>query len=355
MGDAYVPLKDDNKVAFSFTLKDPYGPPTDKGYPVVTTGAAGSESYHVAPTITSVQVQVLMTGDAAGPAVTLDTAVPPPNHVVKPPLIPNPGETPAPFTHTPSAPTTAEVKGSFLIKESNKDKVGNWKLKVTVARASGSTESCKEFAVAGQSAVASGTVSPTTVQLKKGVDVPLKVVAEVKNAKNVSMELRSHDGTMWVNVPLYQDGDGLYRNTAHLADDTTPGSWYFVVKATRNNEQIEATGHNFTVVAPVDGIATKTKSRITIKAPAKAKLSKAFKLSGKAYRGTKGYSGKILELYFKKKGKKSFTFMGFVKTTSTGIWQKNVKQKYDGYWRVIVPGTSKTKKSYATSKLVDIR
>jgi hypothetical protein len=32
-----------------------------------------------------------------------------------------------------------------------------------------------------------------------------------------------------------------------------------------------------------------------------------------------------------------------------------MKQKVDGYWRVIVPGTSKTKKSYATSRLVDVR
>lgn len=356
VADAYVPVKDDNKATFSIGIAEPFGPPSDGKYPVVTTSAAdaATKTYAVKSTITSVTVKVLKTGGTEGPAATVDTTVPFADHVVPAADVKDVGlET----QHTKIAPpASAEVKGSFVVKEADKDKVGNWKLLVTVTRAGGSgQESCKEFEVSGKQEVASGSVSPSTIQLKRGQDVPVRITASVKNASGVSAELRPHDGSMWINVPLTKEGDGNYRYTAYLADDTSPGSWYLVIKGTRGKEAIEATGMSFTILAPEDGVAPKASSKVTIKAPKKAKLGKAFKIYGKAYRGSKGYSGKVLELYFKKKGKKSFTFYGFAKATSTGVWAKNVKQKYDGYWRVVVPGTSKTKKSYANSSLVDVK
>ncbi|MFI6811036.1 hypothetical protein ACIBG7_01435 [Nonomuraea sp. NPDC050328] len=360
LGDSYIPLKDDLKVDLSVAVKDPYGPKATE-YPVVDTTKDASPApalkdrkWVVKPVVTSATAEIFRTGETtASQSIALTGA---------------PGDLPVPQTAdgipetteklaVAAVPESVDLKGQFVIKETDKDKAGKWTVKVTVTRTSGGNTAgnCQEFDVSGKQEVASGSVSPSTIQLKRGQDVPVRITASVKNATGVSAELRPHDGSMWINVPLTKEGDGNYRYTAYLADDTSPGSWYLVIKGTRGKEAIEATGMSFTILAPEDGVAPKASSKVTIKAPKKAKLGKAFKIYGKAYRGSKGYSGKVLELYFKKKGKKSFTFYGFAKATSTGVWAKNVKQKYDGYWRVVVPGTSKTKKSYANSSLVDVK
>ncbi|WP_084960837.1 hypothetical protein [Thermoactinospora rubra] len=324
--DLVVPLEKDNEVAFTIKINSPYKANDD---------------------LAGVSASLQKPGETTQTSIPLSpTTVPP-----KPTPYPTPSASPT-ATITPSLPGYLTFTGSFKITKA--DKAGVWKLNVTAFRVDTEDRKTFDLQVDDKTSAVSGGVSPAQVQLKTGTDVPVRVFATVKNAKNVYADLNHADGSMNIRVPLYKESDGVYRYTAYMADDTVPGSWYLVIHAERNSEKIEARGMDFTVLAPKGGVAPKAKSRVTIKAPAKVKGGKAFKVYGKAYRGTKGYGGKVLELYFKKKGGKSFVFYGFAKTTSTGVWAKKVKQKADGYWKVVVPGTSKTKKSSATD-FVDVR
>ncbi|MFI6319926.1 hypothetical protein ACIBG8_20490 [Nonomuraea sp. NPDC050556] len=352
IGDAFVPQKDDNKVDISINVKELFGKPVEAPdlYNVEETSPAGTpdadKTFLLKKDVKSIKAEVFRTGETTVREVTLGAL--PADITGKGNKIEN-GK-----AHVANVPATSEIKGSFLIKEADKDKTGKWTVKVTVTRAA-STESCKEFDVSGKAGLTGATVTPNPVSLVKGKDVRVSVKVSAKDASSVSAVLQSDETSESYDLgTLAKGSDGIYRGETYFADDTAAGNWTLVARAVRGGQAVEGTA-DFSVNAPSGGASKKAKARVTISAPAKVKAGKTFKIFGKVYRGTKAYSGKIVEVYFKKKGSSKYTFMGFARATSTGKYTKSFKGKTDGYWRVKVPGTSKTRSAMSPQEFVDIR
>ncbi|GAA2385639.1 hypothetical protein GCM10010404_48140 [Nonomuraea africana] len=246
-------------------------------------------------------------------------------------------------------PTTASGSGKFTITKD--DPSGDWTLKIVTSRGTNSFT----VKVAGKQGITGASVNPNPVNLLKGHEVKVTVQAAVKDASLVSAKMTSDTTSEYYDLGSLELGsDGYYTGTVYFTDDSAPGDWTLEISANRGGETLKGVG-SFTVNAPVGGASKKAKSKVTLGAPSKAKASTAFKLYGKVTRGSKAYSGKIVEVYFKKKGTTKYKFMGFAKATSTGKYTKAVKQRYDGYWRVKVPATSKTYGSWSSQKFVDVK
>ncbi|MFI7697684.1 hypothetical protein [Nonomuraea sp. NPDC049480] len=248
---------------------------------------------------------------------------------------------------------TKTIIGTWAITKD--DPAGDWKLSVVVARDTGSNATPFVVKVAGKQGISAGRVSPDPVQLVKGKDVQVSVETAVKDAASVSAKLVSESGGELYDLgELAKESDGYYRGSTYFADDTTPGDWTLEVFATKKGQTLKGVA-SFTVVAPAGGASKKTKTRVTIAAPNKVAKGKTFKVYGKVYRGSKAYKGKTVEVYFKAKGTKTYKLLGFAKAGSTGKYSKVYKAKKDGYFRVKVPGTSKTRSSLSPQEFVDVR
>ncbi|TMR92152.1 hypothetical protein [Nonomuraea basaltis] len=249
--------------------------------------------------------------------------------------------------------TTQALTGKWPITKD--DPAGDWKLSVVVARDTGTNTTPFVVKVSGKQGISGGNVTPDPVQLVTGKDVLVSVEASVKDAATVSAKLVSDAGGEFYDLgDLAKESDGYYRGSTYFADDTTPGDWTLEVHATKNGQTLKGVA-SFTVVAPAGGASKKAKSRVTIAAPNKVRKSKTFKVYGKVYRGSKAYKGKTVEVYFKAKGTKTYKLMGFAKATSTGKYSKSFKARKDGYFRVKVPGTSKTRSSLSPQEFVDVK
>lgn len=243
--------------------------------------------------------------------------------------------------------------GSFKIFKH--DRGGAWKLRILAVRADGEESRTFSLPVRGGPRADFSAVSPAKVRLRSGADVQVVIIASVKGATDVYAELHAKNSSMYVTVPLSRTRGGYHRGVSRLADNATPGGWRLSVHARRNEESAESPGMTFTVLAPVHGVAAKTASSVTVRTPAKARAGRAFTIYGKVYRGKGGYRKKLVELRFKKRGSASFKLAGFARANSAGRWRASVRQRADGYWRVVVPGASRTKGSYATSRVVTMR
>lgn len=313
--NAYIPLEKDVEATVSLKLKNP--------------GTATNVTGSIEPP------------GKSGKTVTFD---------FKPSTPPPPSPTP---TATPSPAADVTITGKWTITKD--DPAGDWKLTVNVGRGSGSGPNSFTVKVSGKQGITSASVDPDPVNLRKGRDVKVDVQASVKDATNVTAQLVSDDTNEYYDLgSLSQDTTGHYFGTTYFSDDTAPGSWKLVVMATRNGEALKGE-LGFTVNAPEGGASKKARTKVTINAPAKVKLGKTFKVFGKVYKGTKAYSGKIVEVYFKAKGAKTYKFMGFAKATSTGKYAKSFKGKKDGYFKVKVPGTSKTRSAWSPQEFVDVK
>lgn len=328
--DAFIPLDKEAEVTVTLKLKDPLGKADD------SVKAADSVSATVTPA-----------GKTEARAVTVNYTKPTP-----PTGTPTPSPSPT-ATIPPTLPAEATVTGTFKITKD--DPAGSWKLLVKVSRNGVVTDNDFTISVSGKAGLTGASVTPNPVVLVKGKDVRVTVKVSAKDASAVSAVLQSDETSETYDLgDLAKGADGIYRGETYFADNTASGEWTLVARAVRGGQAIEGTA-DFSVTAPAGGASKKAKSRVTIAAPAKVKLGKTFKIYGKVYRGTKAYSGKIVEVYFKKKGSSKYTFMGFAKATTTGKYTKSFKGKKDGYWRVRVPGTSKTRSSLSPQEFVDIR
>lgn len=257
-------------------------------------------------------------------------------------------------TATPSPAADKTITGRWTITKD--DPAGDWKLTVNVARSGGSgSPSTFTVKVSGKQGISGANVTPDPVQLVKGKDTKVTVEASVKDAGTVSAKLVSDTTSEYYDLgDLAKESDGYYRGVTYFSDDTTEGDWTLEVYATRGGQTLKGVA-SFSVVAPEGGATKKAKTRVTIAAPNKVAKGKSFKVYGKVYRGTKAYKGKIVEVYFKTKGTKTYRFMGYTKATSTGKYAKTFRAKKDGYFQVKVPGTSKTRSSLSPQEFVDVR
>jgi hypothetical protein len=248
---------------------------------------------------------------------------------------------------------TQTITGKWTITKD--DPAGDWKLSVVVARDTGTATTPIVVKVSGKQGISGGRVSPDPVQLVTGKDVQVSVETSVKDATSVSAKLVSDVGGEFYDLgALAQESDGYYRGSTYFADDTTSGDWTLEVFAHKGGQTLKGVA-SFTVVAPEGGASKKAKTRVTIAAPNKVRKGKTFKVYGKVYRGSKAYKGKTVEVYFKAKGTKTYKLMGFTKASSTGKYAKTFKAKKDGYFRVKVPGTSKTRSSLSPQEFVDVK
>ena len=264
---------------------------------------------------------------------------------------------PTPPAAGAALPTSAAGTGTFTITKD--DPIGMWALKLTVSRGgTPGTTAIYDVPVTAENAITGATVSPNPVSLQKGKEVRVSVSVTVKEATTVSAQLVSDDTSEYYDLGnLTHEGNGLYSGETFFSDDSAPGGWKLEITATRGETSFKGTG-GFRVDAATGGSSAKTKSktRVTITAPAKAKAGATIKVSGKVYKGSAAYSGKTVEIYFKSKAKGAkYKLVGFAKTTSSGKYTKSAKQKVDGYWRVKVPGTSKTYSSLSAQKFVDVK
>ncbi len=206
----------------------------------------------------------------------------------------------------------------------------------------------------------SASVDPDPVVLKKGEDVD--VFANFKLEKygdekvtGVRFEHVSSGDYYSLNSGL--EADDSYHGSASFDDQALTGSWQLKVNVTRGSKSYSFV-KGFSVNSP--GAKAKAKSKITHR-----------RLARQGEEGQDGqdlrqglprhvvkwgsWSKKILKLYFKKKGTKTWKFVGYVGANSTGKYSKTVKPKYDGYWRLQATATSATNSALSPYKLVDVR
>ncbi|MEU0564334.1 hypothetical protein ABZ297_02910 [Nonomuraea sp. NPDC005983] len=264
-----------------------------------------------------------------------------------------PSTSPGTPSATPSPSADRTITGKWTI--SKDDPAGDWKLTVNVTRNGGSQATAFVVRVTGKQGISGANVTPDPVKLVKGEDVKVTVEASVKDASTVSAKLVSDTTNEYYDLgDLSKDYDGYYRGTTYFSDDTAPGAWTVEIYASRDGQALKGVA-SFSVEAPTGGASKKAKARVTINAPAKVKKGKTFKVYGKAYRGTKAYKNKTLEVYFKAKGAKSYKFLGFAKANSSGKYSKTYKAKKDGYFRVKSPGTGSTRSALSPQEFVDVR
>ncbi|GIH90041.1 hypothetical protein ACFFMN_11430 [Planobispora siamensis] len=317
VSDAFVPLKDDATVTFEATIKSPYK----------LNGKALEKD------VTSVKADFQRVGETAWNDATIE-------------------QVPAPPTgdHT-TAPADVKVKGSFKITKDNKD--GKWSVRVLVTRDGAAKEACKEVTVDPQVKFVSAAVTDPVVISTSG-DTEVQVRASVIGASSVKGKLYATDGGDSIDVTLEKgNGANAWYADTYFDYSFTTGSWTLELEASRGGQSLEVkTADTFTVRK---GSSKKASSKISFDVTAnKVKKGKAIRLYGKVYRGSRAYSGKMVALYYKKKGG-SWKFAHYVKANSTGKYSKTLKPKFDAYWRATVSGTSKTYGSKSGYEYVDVR
>ncbi|GAA0978088.1 hypothetical protein GCM10009555_040400 [Acrocarpospora macrocephala] len=267
---------------------------------------------------------------------------------------------------TATPPATLDVTGSIPIASSDKPTTtGKWTIKVSVAGdatpAPNPVVRDDPFEVAKATRVTSASVDPSTVKLKSGSDIDVYAAFKLERGgaasdeKVTDVRLESKDSDDYYSLNTGLESDDSYHDSTSMDYDTTAGAWQLKVSVTRGSKTY-AFVKGFTVTKGTSG---KAKSKITLVAsPSKVKKGKATKLYGKVYRGYTSWGAwkkKILKLYFKKKGTKTWKFVGYVGSNSSGKFSKSVKPKYDGYWRLGATATSTTKSAWSPSKFVDVR
>ncbi|MEV7005949.1 hypothetical protein [Streptosporangium sp. NPDC051022] len=317
--EAYVPLKDDITVGFEATIKAPYK---------LANGALVKD-------VTGIKADFQRPGETGWNEAIVAQ-------------IDNP-----PATTTP--PAEVKVKGNFKITKDNKD--GKWQLRLAVTRdGAAAKDSCQEVAVDPQVKYVSSAVTDPVV-VTPGQDTRVAVKATVLGASSVSARLFSNDGNDSVDLTLEKGNSAntWYQDTWFDSDFTT-GNWTLELTAGRGKESVKYERADTFYVQAGKSSTKKSKTKVAFDVSAnKVKKGKSIRLFGTAYRGSSAYSGKMVELYYKKKGTSSWKFLSFTKANAKGKFSKTVKPKFDAYWRARLPATSKTYAATSGAEFVDVR
>lgn len=327
INDTFLPPTGNDTMGFSFVLEDPYiDDGVDKGKPARKLWAQFTRDNSGTPTWLT--ASITQPAAVAAGSVTADSKV-----TVN-------GTIPVSSGNTPG--DKWQLRIGFTAPGVN-DAPTSWE-KTTPA-----------FTVAKATRVTGVSIDPDPVYLKSGKEIDVTVEAKVeKYGGETIKDVRLEDDDESEHYPLTTslEDDGSYHDSTSMDYSTVTGDWRLKFTITRGSKTYTF-GKGFEVRKSSSAKAT---SRITLYAsPAKVKKGKNTKLYGKVYRGSKGWSSKILRLYFKKKGAKKWSFVGYVQATSTGKYTKTVKPKYDGYWRTRAMATSKTYGSLSNYKFVDVK
>ncbi|GIN03391.1 hypothetical protein Pve01_50490 [Planomonospora venezuelensis] len=321
--DPYVPLKEDATITFEATLKDAW--------------KLDGTPKKVERNITAVKAEFQRVGETTWNSATIGDL----------PAVPA-----APATGDASLPADAvKLKGSFKITKDNKD--GKWLVRLLVSRGSDTKESCKEVTVDPQVKFVSASVTDPVVISSSG-DTEVKVRANIVGASAVTGKLYHNDGGDSIDVTLEKGSSaGTWYADTYFDYSFSTGYWTLELAAARGGQTLEVKKADTFYVQK--GAVKKAKSKVSFDVTAnKVKKGKSIRLYGKVYRGSKGYAGKMVGLYYKKKNG-SWQFAYYVKANSSGKYSKTVKPRFDAYWRAVVGGTSKTYGSKSGYEYVDVR
>ncbi|GAA3118087.1 hypothetical protein [Streptosporangium carneum] len=329
--EAFVPLKDNNEVTVTATLKNPFKKGAD--------GKWVKEDGKAVRDITGLSGEIVKAGATTGTKVDLDLPA-----------------VPAITADNEQAVALGEAKvtGKFTIGKDDKD--GKWTLKLSPVRNTTAQPCVEEIAVDPQVKFVSAAVTDPVV-ITAGEDTKVAVKANILGASSVSARLYSNDGNDSVDLTLSKgnNANSWYEDTWFDSDFTT-GSWTLELTATRGKESIKYEKADTFSVQAGKSKSKKAKSKVSFDVSAnKVKKGKSIRLFGTAYRSSSAYSGKMVELYYKKKGTSGWKFLSFSKANSKGKFSKVVKPKFDAYWRAVVPGTSKTYGATSGAEFVDVR
>ncbi|MEO3855236.1 hypothetical protein [Acrocarpospora sp. B8E8] len=338
-GDRFIPPSGSDKITFSFNLDAPYATEASgniaKGDVLHKVWARFTADH--TPTTGSV---VWETADVT--ALSKTTADPVPTTAVK-----INGSIPVKSTHKPSARWRVQLNVTSASASQPAEADSGWVTK-------------DDFEVKQATRVTSANVDPDTVKLKSGADIDVFAAFKLERGgaagdeKVTDVRLESKDSDDYYSLNTGLESDDSYHDSTSMDYDTETGSWQLKVSVTRGSKT-----YAFVKGFSVTKGAGKAKSKITLVAsPSKVKKGKATKLYGKVYRGYTSWGAwkkKILKLYFKKKGTKTWKFVGYVGSNSSGKYSKTVKPKYDGYWRLGATASSLTNKAWSPAKFVDVR
>ncbi|GLX98227.1 hypothetical protein [Herbidospora sp. NBRC 101105] len=270
---------------------------------------------------------------------------------------------------------TSRVTGSFTVQ--NNDKPGDrWRLQIsaepiaaptqaspspspTATAAPDTWQEVKTFTVTPATRVSNVGIDPNPVVLKGATDVGFSATIEKFGGETLKQVRALHpsSGEYYSLGTSLEGDDKSYYNFVTMGTDAPAGDWQIKFTISRGTKTYAFT-KGFKV-SKTSAPAAKAKSKITMSiAPTKVKKGKSIKIYGKVYRGVKSWGvwkKKVLKLYFKKKGTKSWKFVGYVGANNSGKYSKTVKPKYDGWYRMAATSTSATKSSYSPYKLVDVR
>ncbi|MEU6720550.1 hypothetical protein ABZ897_54635 [Nonomuraea sp. NPDC046802] len=127
-------------------------------------------------------------------------------------------------------PDAARLTGRWQITKD--DQAGDWKLRVAVARGTGSKTTAFVIKVSGKQGISAASITPSPVKLVKGGEVKVTVEASVQDATTVSAKLVSQSGGDSFDLgDLAQESDGVYRGVTYFGDDATAGPWTMEIYA----------------------------------------------------------------------------------------------------------------------------
>lgn len=333
VGDAFVPLKEDNKVGFEATLRKPFKDKDANGaWPVDGNGR------QVQRAVTRVTAEVTR----ADGTVVAATDLP----------LPRQPETTDNEHKVADVPQTAVLKGDFTITA--KDRGGRWQIRLKVAKVGADGGTCKEVGVDPQVKFLGASVTdPVVVTANKNTKVVIR--AKVAGASSVSARLSSDDAGDSVELRLDKgNGPTSWYAATWFDNGFSTGDWTLELTAVRGGDSARfGKADTFTVRA---GRARKARAKIAFDVSAnKVRKGRTVRLFGTAYRGGSAYSGKIVELYCRRKGASGWKFVSFAKANHQGRFGKVVRPKFDAYWRAVLPGTSRTHGAVSGAEFVDVR
>ncbi|WP_432923566.1 hypothetical protein ACQPZZ_26915 [Microbispora sp. CA-135349] len=245
-------------------------------------------------------------------------------------------------------PSQANVRGTFPI--SSTDPVGEWPYRITLMRG-GSTLDVKTGALKiGEGPSVTMTVDPQNVVLRRHVKVPANVVAKIEQVGSVTdarVESVRHGDVHRLSTAVGEDG--YLRDEVGFDDASATGAWRLTIIVQRG-------GNSYTFARGFAvSRAAKQTSKVVLHAPSRVARGRLMMLTGTVYRGDIPWAGKVVEIFFRKKGTHRWTLVDIARTTSSGRYAEVVRPKYDGHWYVTVSGTGKIEGSTSGYKYVDVR